>query len=201
MSDLAVAKRRISRKGKRQNALALFLLGTGLLLFGIVAFLALSGQASSAGEQPATNSPAKVDYPAPELTLQDLQGNRYSLSDFRGKVVLVNHWATWCPPCKEELPELEAYYQVHKDDELVLIGIEAGEPREQVQAFAEGYKLTYPVWLDPDQAGLDAFHTESLPSTFVIDVEGNVRLAWAGAITRATLEKYVTPMLEVPKER
>jgi len=136
-----------------------------------------------------------VNYPAPELTLSDLQGNPSSLTDYLGQVVLVNNWATWCPPCKAEMPALQAYYQTHTAQGFVILGIEAGEPADEVTAFVEQYGLTFPVWLDAKGLALEAFRNFSLPSSYVIDRDGVVRLAWSGAISREMLEKYVTPVV------
>jgi peroxiredoxin len=137
-----------------------------------------------------------VDYAAPKLTLSDLDGVERSLADYRGQVVLVNLWATWCPPCKAEMPTLKAYYEVYAADGFVTIAINDGDPAEAVTAFVQEYGLTFPVWLDPTYEATErAFKTRNLPSSFVIDREGNIRLRWVGEIDRATLEKYVTPLI------
>jgi peroxiredoxin len=150
---------------------------------------------SSAGED-LSIVPAPVNFAAPELTLYDLDGEQVSLADFEGQVVLVNNWATWCPPCKAEMPTLQAYYEKHKDQGFLLIGIEAGEPADEVAQFVEDYKLTFPIWLDPQNKALSAFHNQNLPSSYVIDRQGTVRLAWVGAISKSILEKFLTPLLE-----
>ena len=117
------------------------------------------------------------------------------MTDYRDKVVLVNNWATWCPPCKAEIPTLEAYYKAHSRDGFVIIGIEAGEPQGEVLGFVKGADMTYPVWIDLESASLNAFGIWTCPSSYVIDRKGTVRLAWVGEINREMLEKYVTPLL------
>lgn len=140
--------------------------------------------------------PVAVDYAAPPLTLFDLAGKEHSLVDYHGKVVLVNLWATWCPPCKAEMPTLEAYYQAHQADGFVTIAINDGDPADAVAAFVQEYGLSFLVLLDPTYQATDhAFKTRNLPSSFVIDREGNVRLRWVGEIDQSSLEKYVTPLL------
>ena len=140
--------------------------------------------------------PAAVNYAAPELTLSDLAGAKHSLADYHGQVVLVNLWATWCPPCKAEMPTLEAYYQAHQTDGFITVAIDDGDPTDSVASFVKQYSLSFPVLLDPTyQASDHAFKTRNLPSSFVIDREGNIRLRWVGEIDRASLEKYVTPLL------
>jgi len=140
--------------------------------------------------------PAAVVINAPELALTSIDGQVESLNDYKGQVILVNNWATWCPPCRAEMPELEAYFQSHKNNGFVLIGISAGDPADQVQDFIADFGLTFPMWLDPTMKSLDAFNSRSLPSSFVIDQTGIIRLAWTGAISLDMLEKYVTPLLE-----
>jgi len=163
-----------------------------------VAFVLLSKSPATASSVPSPSLaiPARVDSPAPALSLTDLQGQPVSLADYQGQVVLVNNWATWCPPCKAEMPVLKAYNEDHRRQKFVIIGIEAGEPASEVADFIRYYALTFPVWPDPGQKALDAFHNDALPSSYVIDKAGRLRLAWTGAIRREVLEKYVTPLLE-----
>jgi peroxiredoxin len=139
--------------------------------------------------------PTSVNYAAPKLSLSDVNGQPVSLADYRGRVLLVNNWATWCPPCKAEMPDLETYYQTHKNDDFTLIGISAGDTQKQVADFIKAYGITFPIWLDPQESALVAFQTLNLPSSFVIDASGTVRLAWTGAISLENLERYVTPLL------
>ena len=187
------------RKNNDNNIRLMFVVGAGLILVGIAAILLLSGnQNTSALPQGDTLSaiPALVNYPAPELSLQNVaNGKTESLADYRDKVVLVNNWATWCPPCKAEIPTLEAYYKAHAANGFMIVGIEAGEPQADVSKFVQEHEMTYPVWFDLKNAALSAFKNENLPSSYVIDRKGTIRLAWVGEISNAMLEKYVTPLL------
>jgi thiol-disulfide isomerase/thioredoxin len=140
--------------------------------------------------------PLAVDYPAPKLSLVDLDKSDVSLVDYAGRVVLVNNWAFWCPPCRAELPILERYYQDHRAQGFTIIGIESGSSAQTVNQYVEHYKLTYPIWLDPRIKAVAAFGNRSLPNSYVIDGVGQVRLAWTGPISQEMLEKYVTPLLE-----
>lgn len=140
--------------------------------------------------------PARVNYSAPELTLMDTQGVARSLRDYRGQVVLVNLWATWCPPCKEEMPTLQSFYNKHQDKGFVVIAINDGDPVEDVLQFVQEYRLTFPVWLDPTYVATEqAFKTLSLPSSFVIDREGTIQLQWVGGISRRMLDQHVAPLI------
>lgn len=192
-------KRRPARQAQNnRQVLVLALVGAGLLLLGAAAAILLpKPKEYTANTDEPSAIPVAVDYEAPELTLHDLDGNEVSLSDYRGKVVLVNLWATWCPPCRAEMPTLEGYYRDHHKENFIILAIEAGgDPHDQIVVFAKHFDLSFPVLEDPQGTSLAAFRTQSLPSSFVIDPEGRVKLAWVGAISRAMLEKYVTPMLE-----
>ena len=94
------------------------------------------------------------------------------------------------------MPTLKAYYEDHTADGFVTIAINDGDPADAVKAFVQEYDLTFPVWLDPTYEATErAFKARNLPSSFVIDREGNIRLRWVGEIDRAALEKYVTPLI------
>ncbi len=183
---------------RRQNLLVQAIGGIGLILAGIALVLLLHSSAES-NSAPSANDwsvqPAAVRYPAPELSLVNIDGETKALSDYRKQVVLVNNWAIWCPPCKAEMPTLAAYYDDHTSDSLMIIAIEAGESRNDVLPFVQSYGLKFQVWLDPQKASMAVFRNQNLPSSYVIDRTGIIRFAWTGAISRAMLETYVTPLL------
>lgn len=179
------------------NYLPLLLVAVGLVILVGSAGL-YNGSLFSRQEQfdPLILLPIEVDQPAPELTLFDLDGQQVSLSDFKGQVVLLNNWATWCPPCREEMPDFKAYYQKYKDQGFQVVAVEAGQPESEVRAFVEEQGLEFVILLDPENLSLITFQHSSLPNSFVIDRRGHLRLAWLGAINLPTLEKHVTPLLE-----
>jgi peroxiredoxin len=170
-------------------------LAAGLLLIGFAFMAMTSPKARGNADSVSAGAPARVDYPAPELSLENLKGQTQSLADFREHVVLVNNWATWCPPCKAEMPVLAAYYNEHRSDGFTIIAIEAGDPAEVVSPFVQSYGLEFPVWLDPNGASLRAFGNGTLPNSYVIDRSGTVRYAWTGEINKAVLEQYITPLI------
>jgi peroxiredoxin len=110
----------------------------------------------------------KVDF-----TLSDLQGNPWHLRDLKGKVVLVNFWATWCPPCRKEMPDLQALYDRYKDQGFVVVSI-SDEEAAKVQPFIAEQKITYPVLLDPGRKINDLFQVEGIPKSFVYNREGKL---------------------------
>ena len=175
------------------------MIGIGLILIGVIFFLLLlSGKdISGSSTSSAGNSviPVSVNYPAPQLSLQNINGETESLKNFRGSVVLVNNWATWCPPCKAEMPTLKQYYNAHVSEGFTIIAIEAGDGKDQVAQFTNSLGLKFHIWLDPDGDSLHAFGNGSLPNSYVIDRNGIIRYAWTGEINLAMLEKYVTPII------
>lgn len=179
---------------KPRQRLPFLLLGLGLLLIIASALYMLRG---SPAQSDFSTVPVQVNFAAPELTLTDTQGEQRSLADYRGQVVLVNLWATWCPPCKEEMPALQALYNKYMDDGFVIIAINDGDPTPDVLQFVKDYQLTFPVWLDPTYIATEqAFKTLNLPSSFVIDRNGTVRLMWVGGISKRMLDKYVPAVIE-----
>lgn len=174
---------------------ALLLIGIGLISLGIMLFLLLKDNPPAASAQDFSVVPSSVEFAAPKLDLTDLAGNNVSLDDYLGKVVLVNLWATWCPPCREEMPSLQAFYEKYKENDFVLIAIDQEEPLEVVMPFVEEFGLTFPVWLDLDYLAEREFKTSNLPSSYVIDRTGTVRLMWIGGISKANLEKYVSDII------
>jgi cytochrome c biogenesis protein CcmG, thiol:disulfide interchange protein DsbE len=190
-----MAKSNKRYRRKRQQSFPWLPFGIGLLLIGLAVLLLASPKSESQAGGQSSVVPIKVNFSAPELSLQNINGKTQSLSDFAGNVVLVNNWATWCPPCKAEMPTLAAYYNEHNPEGFTIVAIEAGEPLESVAQFAGDHNLKFAVWLDPDGASLKAFGNGNLPNSYVIDRTGTVRYAWTGEISRAMLEKYVTPLL------
>ncbi|MGD2156767.1 MAG: TlpA disulfide reductase family protein [Anaerolineales bacterium] len=140
--------------------------------------------------------PAAVEYPAPNLNLIDLKGNSVSLVELQGQVILVNNWAVWCPFCDAEMPQLEAYFQNHKENDFLLVGINVGDSLVDVTEYLQKRSISFTIWVDPKRVTFDAFKNQRLPSSYVIDKNGTVRLAWNGPIGLDLLERFVTPLLE-----
>jgi thiol-disulfide isomerase/thioredoxin len=173
---------------------AMLMIGTGLVTIGIVLLMILKNSGTAPDDFSAI--PAQVDFASPKLALEDLSGRPVSLDDYLGSIVLVNLWATWCPPCKEEMPTLQEFYETYRSDGFVLVAINQEESREVVAPFVEEFGLTFPVWLDLKYQAEKEFKTESLPSSFLIDRSGRVRLMWFGGISKKNLEKYVADIIK-----
>ena len=160
-------------------------LGAGLMLLAVVGAVGL-GRSSSSEEQPSAE-PIMADFPAPELSYLDLANRRGFLSDFRGKGVLINLWATWCPPCVAEMPVLAEAARDHASQGLVVLALNQGESRRVVSRSVGGWGLALVVGLDPHEEAMRLLRTTALPSSFLVDAQGQVRLAWFGAIDRDQL--------------
>lgn len=120
---------------------------------------------------------------AHEFSLRGLDGKIVNLSAYRGKVVMVHFWATWCPPCVEEIPVLERLYRTMpgRDFEILAISVDEGGP-EVVGPFSRGKNLTFPILLDPDRSTATRYGTFKFPETYVLDREGIVRFKAIGAM-------------------
>jgi peroxiredoxin len=188
-----MTKKKYRRKRQKPFPVLPMLIGLALVAFGALALYAPKSGGSAAASSAVV--PMEVSFAAPQLSLQNIHGETESLADYHDQVVLVNNWATWCPPCKAEMPTLSAYYNEHHGAGFTIIAVEAGDPLEPVAQFVQSYGLKFPVWLDPDGASLKAFGNGNLPNSYVIDRTGMVRYAWTGEINRAMLEKYITPLI------
>ena len=120
--------------------------------------------------------------PAPEFTLPNPTGKKVALKDFRGKLILLNFWATWCAPCREEMPSIERLYLRFKDKGFVIVGVNVKDSRKDALSFLKELKITFPIALDPDgQVGL-LYGAWGLPVTYLVDPTGTaLARAWGPA--------------------
>jgi peroxiredoxin len=117
--------------------------------------------------------PSRQKY-AEDFTLRLVDGATFRLSEHRGKTVLINFWATWCPPCREEMPALERLYRRHKDRGLVLVAVSLDADPTVVPPYVRASKLTFPVALDPKAEVGNKYGVRALPSSFVVDRQGTM---------------------------
>jgi cytochrome c biogenesis protein CcmG/thiol:disulfide interchange protein DsbE len=117
--------------------------------------------------------PVKAGTKAPLFSLEDLNGKKSELKQYRGKVVFLNFWATWCGPCKEEMPSMEELYKQFKDKDFVFLTISVDYAGiKLVKEFIEKHRYTFPVLIDPQCETLDLFEVKGIPTTFLIDKKG-----------------------------
>jgi cytochrome c biogenesis protein CcmG/thiol:disulfide interchange protein DsbE len=153
----------------------------GLLGFGLIA---KGGETVEIGE------------PAPDGPVQRLEGGgETSLADYRGEWVLVNFWASWCEPCRDEAPAIERYSRKHGDD-LTVVGIAVKDNTEAATEFAREYDLTYDLLRDGAGDRMDAWGILALPESFLVDPEGDLALIRRGPVDERYLESSVTPLIE-----
>ncbi len=186
-----ISNRQQQRIKNRRGAawLPVGLIGLGaLVLIGLFVF-----SIGQAGAQ-TVNTP-RVGAPLSNFILTDLQGQKVQLSDYQGQVVLVNAWATWCPPCKAEMPDINAYYQAHQKDGFMVLAVNAGDPQTSAAAFAQSNHLAFPVLLDSDLHLLDGLGIHDFPTSIVIGRDGRVKYIQVGMFSPEALNAVVTPLL------
>lgn len=125
---------------------------------------------------------------APDFTLADLDGNKVSLDDFRGKVVFINFWASWCPPCRAEMPEIESVHQDYKDKGVVTIGVDIQEPEDVVRKYVSEGGFSWTFVLDKTGEVARRYNITGIPTSFFIDREGVIRAVNIGAMTKRAME-------------
>ena len=160
-------------------------------------------QGGSDSESTSSQAPQEEVYPAPDFTLTDQYGNTHTLSDYKGKVVFLNFWATWCGPCQSEMPEIQQLYEEHRlnEEDLVVLGVanpvtdeapgNVDKSREEVEAFLSDNGYTFPVVMDETGQVLADYGISAFPTTFMIDAEGNLFGYVAGAIDLEIMEDIV----------
>ena len=127
-----------------------------------------------------------------DFELPGLDGKTHRLSDYRGKWVLVNYWATWCPPCREELPELEVFYNNHKDSDAIVIGVAMENIKlERLQKFVDNQFLSFPILVTEPAARTELGRIPGLPTSFLIDPDGEVVARQVGPVTAEDVEQFI----------
>jgi len=137
------------------------------------------------------------EYPqAPEFTLEDLNGSKISLSDLSGKVVMMNVWATWCGPCKREIPDFIEAYEQYKDKGLEIIGISVDRiSQNKVLQFTEKYKINYPVAMTTSKLTKDYGPFPAIPVTIIIDKNRKIRYRQIGLVDKKFVENWFTKLI------
>lgn len=165
------------RRRRRRIALAVALVLAAAFLVGIRSMGHILASAPAPGK------------PAPDFTLPQLDGPPVRLADLRGRVVVLNFWASWCIPCREETPALKAFYQQY-GDRVAFYAINVAEPVDTVRAFLAEFGATYPVLLDRDKTVYRQYRVTGYPETFWIDEQGIVRIHWRGPMTLEDMERF-----------
>jgi len=154
-----------------------------------------TSQASAVAFQsanPVSAPPPAVGAPAADFSLADVSGQTVKLSDFKGQVVLLNFWATWCGPCQLEMPTIEKTYEAWKAQGLAVVAVEVGDPLPDVQSFANQNRLTFRVLWDEKATVSNLYQISVLPTSFVIDREGKITQQEIGMLSDSGLQGYLT---------
>ncbi len=165
-----------------------FLLGGLLVGISIGSFLFRNNSGSA--ETKGWLLPPSVGSAAPDFKLTRLEGADLSLGSFKGKPVMINFWATWCPPCKEEMPLLERYSKKYAE-KLVLLGINSEENADVVKPFISTMGISFPILLDLNGTVTNRYFVQDFPYTFFIDENGVLRAQHIGLLTEEQLVKYL----------
>ncbi len=196
---------------RKPNGRSPLLIIIGLILLGVASILILFGnklfgtdeislqQVPQLGEDEgetaptsSTSGPISVGDIAHDFVLQDLEGNSYQLSDLRGQPVIVNFWATWCAPCRIEMPELQAAFEKYEEDELLILALDQDEPSDVVGAFFyDEMSLTFTPLLDDGGLVAGQYGVFNFPSTYFVNVEGVVTAVHRGPMVQSQLDSYL----------
>lgn len=177
-----------------------------IFLFGglaLLVWLLLMGYRLMAESKDPLPLGEMLEIPAPDFEAVDLEGNKLKLSDFRGKIVFLNFWATWCPPCEEEMPLMQEIYEQYKDQGVVILavsptsvqlkgGTDDGEAERQVRRYIQEKGYTFPVILDKGSQAWKIYQQRGIPVNYVIDAKGVIRYGFMGPFqSKEQMEEFI----------
>ena len=173
----------------------LVLIAIALVLGGVVLYRNFGGEQQADAVMEETVPPENL---APDFTVYDIDGNAHSLSDYRGKPVILNFWASWCGPCKAEMPDFEEAY-LEYGDEIQFLIVDLTDGVQETVASASEYiaqqGYTFPVFYDTDLSGARSYEVYAIPVTYFIDAQGSIRATNEGMITPEQLQQNIEALL------
>ena len=170
----------------------------GFIAFSLVVavFLALLARGLLEREPTTAKSGVtRVHKPAPDFAMPLPDGGQLALSEHRGEPIVINFWASWCPPCREEAPLLERAWRSYRDEDVLFVGVESRDTPEEGRAYLKEFDITYPNVVDVGGKITVDYGVIGLPVTFFVNREGIVQRRWVGAIDESKLETWVEEML------
>jgi peroxiredoxin len=159
-----------------------------LLGVAIVQAMDKKAEPENASQEAANMGGLKVGAKAPDFELKTLAGDTVKLSDLKGKKVMLNFWATWCPPCKAEMPAMEEFHK-EAGDEVVILAVNI-DPHLDVKAFVDENGITFPIPLDAEDKVNETYQVLSIPTTYFIDTKGNIGNKFIGAMNLDAMKQY-----------
>jgi peroxiredoxin len=159
-----------------------------LLGVAIVQAMDKKAEPENASQEAANMGGLKVGAKAPDFELKTLAGDTVKLSDLKGKKVMLNFWATWCPPCKAEMPAMEEFHK-QAGDEVVILAVNI-DPHLDVKAFVDENGITFPIPLDAEDKVNETYQVLSIPTTYFIDTKGNIGNKFIGAMNLDAMKQY-----------
>jgi peroxiredoxin len=159
-----------------------------LLGVAIVQAMDKKAEPENVSQEAANMGGLKVGAKAPDFELKTLAGDRVKLSDLKGKKVMLNFWATWCPPCKAEMPAMEEFHKEAGED-IVILAVNI-DPHLDVKAFVDENKITFPIPLDEEDTVNETYQVLSIPTTYFIDTKGNIGNKYIGAMNLDAMKQY-----------
>ena len=165
----------------------------GLALVGFLGLMAAG--LSNKSPHTSRSGVTRVDKPAPEIRMPLFDGGELVLSEYRGQPIVINFWASWCPPCRVESPALERTWQLYSDRDVLFVGVDIQDTENEGRAYVEEFDLTYPNGTDGDGKITVDYGVIGLPVTFFVNRDGIVERRWVGAVTEEQLVTWVDELV------
>lgn len=185
----------MAEAGTRRPARAIALIGLGLVIVLAFLFIFLVPLGGGDRDGVVVGGHPLLDKPAPEIDLETLDGDRVLLSELRGQPVLINFWATWCIPCRDEFPLMVTAYEEHQGDGLEILGIVHDDTADGARAFAADLGATWPMPFDADDVAWEDYIGVGMPTSFFVDRDGIVRAFSLGGFTDTGLTAQLATIL------
>ncbi|WP_264739135.1 peroxiredoxin family protein [Cytobacillus firmus] len=163
-----------------------------LLIITTAIFVVQAVEKDEVESHPVNQTGLGIGLKAPDFELKNLQGETVKLSDYSGKKVMLNFWATWCPPCKAEMPDIQKFY-TQRGNEIVILAVNI-DPQSDVAGFAEEMRVNFPILLDVNEKASNDYQIITIPTTFFIDEEGIIRNKYLSAMSLEIMNQYIDEM-------